>query len=202
MTTRVLSGKSGRRAAVALLAVVPFLASVPLAQATQAAPASSHVGPVKGGTLKLVAGSGPDHIDTVSAYFTADFILERAYARQLISYRVVPDPSVTSPGWKTDITPVPDVATAVPTTANGGITDGGKVYTFHIKPGVDWNTDPARQVTAADFIREFKVFCNPAPGGFVGNLSYYSDTIVGMKQVLPGGSRVSSARPKHQDHRR
>jgi peptide/nickel transport system substrate-binding protein len=77
---------------------------------------------------------------------------------------------------------VPDVATAVPTTANGGITDGGKVYTFRIKPGVDWNTDPARQVTAADFIREFKVFCNPAPGGFVGNLSYYSDTIVGMKK--------------------
>ena len=143
-----------------------------------------------------MAGSGPDHIDTVPAYFTADFILERAYARQLISYRVVPDPSVTSPGWKTDITPVPDVATAVPTAANGGITDGGKVYTFHIKPGVDWNTDPARQVTATDFIREFKVFCNPAPGGFVGNLSYYSDTIAGMSKYCKAEAAFFN-KPKH-----
>ena len=60
----------------------------------------------------------------------------------------------------------------VPTTANGGITNGGKTYTFHIKPGVDWNTSPARQVLAADFIREFKAFFNPVSP--VGNPVYYS----------------------------
>ena len=38
---------------------------------------------------------------------------------------------------------------------------GGTVYTFHIKPGVDWNTTPARQVTSQDFLREFKAFFNP-----------------------------------------
>jgi peptide/nickel transport system substrate-binding protein len=136
--------------------------------------------PVHGGTLRIVAAYGPDHLDPVPAYYTADYILERAYARQLVSYPSVPDPSATSKGWAKDITPVPDVARAVPTVANGGITDGGKTYTFHIRLGVNWDTHPARQVTAADFVREFKAFCNPAPGGFVGNLSYYSDTIIGL----------------------
>ena len=50
----------------------------------------------------------------------------------------------------------------MPTAANGGITNGGTTYTFHIQPGVDWNTSPPRQVTASDFIREFKAFSNPA----------------------------------------
>jgi peptide/nickel transport system substrate-binding protein len=46
---------------------------------------------------------------------------------------------------------------------------------------VDWNTAPVRQVTAQDFLREFKAFCNPAPGGFVGNISYFTETIKGMQ---------------------
>jgi peptide/nickel transport system substrate-binding protein len=143
-------------------------------------PGNSANKPVLGGTLRLVAASGPDHMDTVPAYYTADYILERAYARQLLTYPTVYDPTLTSPGWKTDTTPVADIATEVPSTANGGISADGLTYTFHIKPGVDWNTSPARQVTADDFIREFKAFCNPAPGGFVGNLGYYSATIKGL----------------------
>jgi peptide/nickel transport system substrate-binding protein len=138
--------------------------------------------PVLGGTLRVVASAGPDHIDTVPAYYTADYMLERGYARQLLSYPTVADPTLTSPGWTADTTPAPDIATAVPTAANGGITNNGLTYTFHIKSGVDWNTNPARQVVADDFIREFKAFCNPAPGGFVGNAGYYEQTIKGMTQ--------------------
>ncbi|HET7015601.1 MAG TPA: ABC transporter substrate-binding protein [Streptosporangiaceae bacterium] len=179
MTTRV---QFGRRAAITLLAAGSLFAAAPLAQARTAGPASPHAGPVKGGTLRLVAAAGPDHIDTIPAYYTADYILERAYARQLVSYRTVPDPSVSSTGWTADTTPVADAATAVPTIANGGITGGGKTYTFHIKPGVRWNTPQPRQVTAADFLREFKTFCNPAPGGFVGNLGYYTETIAGLSK--------------------
>jgi peptide/nickel transport system substrate-binding protein len=145
--------------------------------------------PVFGGTLRLVAAFGPDHIDPVPAYFTADYILERAYARQLVSYPTVPDRTAYSPGWKTDITPVADAATAVPTVANGGITNAGKTYTFHIRPGVDWNTAPARQVVAHDFTREFKAFCNPAPGGFVGNLTYFTTTIKGMQAYCAAETR-------------
>src|SRR5262249_57087970 len=74
---------------------------------------------------------------------------------------------------------VPDVAMQVPAAANGGVTDGGRVYTYHLRPGVSWNSAPPRQVTAADFIREFKAFCNP--GQFpVGNSAYFTSTIAGF----------------------
>jgi peptide/nickel transport system substrate-binding protein len=142
---------------------------------------SSSGTPVSGGTLKVVAASGPDHIDTVAAYYTADYMLERGYARQMLAYPAAVALSTSSPAWTKATTPVPDIATAVPTTANGGITNGGKTYTFHIKKGVNWSSSPVRPVVAADFIREFKAFCNPAPGGFVGNIGYFQDTIAGLK---------------------
>src|SRR5580698_7643298 len=142
--------------------------------------ATSSEKPQSGGTLNIVAASGPDHIDTVPAYYTADYELERGYARQMLSYPSEDYTAAGDAGWTTDTTPAPDIATVVPSVANGGVTNGGKTYTFHIKQGVDWNTTPARQVTAADFIREFKAFCNPAPGGFVGNITYFASTIAGM----------------------
>jgi peptide/nickel transport system substrate-binding protein len=136
--------------------------------------------PVKGGTLKLVAAGGPTYLDTVPAYYTANYILERTYARQLLSYPTVPDPTIGGKGWVKDTVPVPDIATAYPTVANGGLSKDGLTYTFHIRQGVDWSTSPPRQVVAADFVREFKAFCNTvAP---VGNLPYYSNTISGLSQ--------------------
>jgi len=134
--------------------------------------------PVSGGTLHIVSAAGPDHIDTVPAYFTVDYQLEHAYTRQLLSYQTVPYTGTSGAGWTATTTPTADVATEVPTTSNGGITNGGKTYTFHIKPGVDWNTTPPRQVTSADFLREFKAFFNPVSP--VGNPTYYESTIAGL----------------------
>jgi peptide/nickel transport system substrate-binding protein len=75
-----------------------------------------------------------------------------------------------------DTIPVPDIATAYPTVANGGLSKDGPPL-FHIRPGVDWSTSPPGSC-AADFVREFKAFCNTvAP---VGNLPYYSQTIAGL----------------------
>src|SRR5580692_5459988 len=132
--------------------------------------ASSSEKPQSGGTL---------HIVTVPAYYTPDYELERVYTRQLVSYPTMPAATTSSAAWTTDTTPVPDAATSVPTAANGGITGGGTVYTFHIKPGVDWNTTPARQVTSQDFLREFKAFFNPVSP--VGNPGYYTSTIKGLQ---------------------
>jgi len=141
--------------------------------------ASTSAKPQFGGTLNIVAASGPDHIDTVPAYYTPDYELERVYTRQLVSYPTEPAATTGSAAWTTDTTPVADAATEVPTVANGGITGGGTVYTFHIKPGVDWNTTPARQVTSQDFLREFKAFFNPVSP--VGNAVYYTSTIKGLQ---------------------
>jgi peptide/nickel transport system substrate-binding protein len=162
--------------AAAVLAAAGLAACSSSSSSTPAV--SSSTTPQYGGTLHIVAAAGPDHIDTVPAYYTADYMLERAYTRQLVSYPTVAYTNTSSPGWTTDTTPVADVATAVPTVANGGVTNAGKTYTFHIKPGVDWNTSPPRQVTSQDFLREFKAFCNPVSP--VGNPTYFDSAIAGM----------------------
>ena len=168
-----------KRFVVLAAAVLAAAGLAACSSSTSSTPAtSSSTKPVYGGTLHIVAAAGPDHIDTVPAYYTPDYMLERAYTRQLVSYPTVPYTSTSSAGWTTDTTPVADVATVVPTVANGGITNGGKTYTFHIKPGVDWNTSPPRQVTSQDFLREFKAFCNPVSP--VGNPTYFDSAIAGM----------------------
>ena len=131
-----------------------------------------------GGTLRIVAASGPAHLDTVPSYYTTDYQLTHAYTRQLLNYPTLPYTSTSDPNWTKDVTPAADAATEVPSVANGGITNGGKTYTFHIKPGVDWNTSPPRQVTSQDFLREFKAFFNPVSP--VGNPVYYESTIAGL----------------------
>ena len=128
--------------AVAVLAAVGGLAACGKSSSSGNSNSATSGKPVSGGTLNIVAAGGPDHLDSVPAYTTYDYMLERAYARQLLSYPTVPATSTTSSAWTKATTPVPDVAAAVPSTSNGGITNGGKTYTFHIKSGVDWDTNP------------------------------------------------------------
>jgi peptide/nickel transport system substrate-binding protein len=167
--------------AVAATAISLAACSSSTSSSTTPPPAATATSTAKitpGGTVNVVANSGPSNWDTVPAYYTADYMFERIYARQLVSYQTVPYTGTSGAGWNTDTTPTADMATEVPTVANGGITDNGTVYTFHIKPGVDWNTTPARQVTAEDFVREFKAFFNPVSP--VGNAPYYTSTIKGL----------------------
>jgi peptide/nickel transport system substrate-binding protein len=162
----------------AILAIAGLAACSGSSSSSSSSGASSSQKPVSGGTLHIVAASGPAHLDTVPSYYTTDYQLTHAYTRQLLNYPTLPYTSTTSSGWIKDTTPTADVATEVPTVANGGITNDGKTYTFHIKPGVDWNTTPARQVTSQDFLREYKAFFNPVSP--VGNPTYYEATISGL----------------------
>jgi peptide/nickel transport system substrate-binding protein len=153
--------------------------------------ASNSGTPVKGGTLNFVSAGDVDHLDTLSAYYLPTFQLEMAFTRQLVSYP-------PSNNRTTAITPTADAASTLPTTSNGGVTNGGLTYTFHIRPGVKWNTSPARQVTAADFEREFLWMCNPSLG--VGNPLYYVPVIKGMSSYCAGFAKVkptSSAMTKY-----
>jgi peptide/nickel transport system substrate-binding protein len=169
---------------VALGAAVLAATALAACSSSSSSPSSSSSAaaaskPVYGGTLHIVAASGPAHLDTVPSYYTTDYQITHAFTRQLLNYPSYPYTSTTSPGWILDTTPAADIATVVPSVANGGITNGGKTYTFHIKQGVDWNTSPPRQVTSQDFLREFKTFFNPVSP--VGNPVYYTSTIVGMQ---------------------
>jgi len=142
--------------------------------------------PVMGGTLKLLGSSDVDHLDTASAYYTASYTVERTYARQLFSY-----PASTN--TTTANTPVPDLATEMPTTADGGISADGKTYTIHLRTGADWDTSPARPVTAQDAVLGLKRLCNPVSP--VGAPGYYENTIVGMKAYCDGFAKVAGTAP-------
>src|SRR5580765_8397350 len=140
--------------------------------------------PTNGGTLKLLGSGDVDHLDPASAYYTVSYTLERAFTRQLVSYPASSD-------LTTATTVAPDLATSLPTTTNGGITNGDKTYTFHLRTDAQWNTSPPRAVTAADVVRGLQRICNPASPS--GGLTYYEDTIAGFTQFCDGFAKVNAS---------
>ena len=107
------------RSTLVLIGLVVAVVTALAAGAGYASSGKQSAGPVKGGTLKMLGTSDIFNLDTTSAYYTVSNILERSFTRQLLGYR-------NTPSFLDPIKLTPDVATAVPTTANGGITDGGK----------------------------------------------------------------------------
>lgn len=103
----------------------------------------------RGGTLKMIWQSAGTSIDTAVDYDPNWFIL-RMTADGLMAWKQV--------GGNAGNSLVPDLATAAPVP-----TDGGKTYTFTIRPGIKYSTGAT--VKASDFAysmtREFKV---PGPG--------------------------------------
>jgi ABC-type transport system substrate-binding protein len=173
------------RPLLALVSLVGALALLAAACGSQTSSGSGNTSssgkPQYGGMLKLLGSSDVDHLDTASAYYTASYTLERAFTRQLFTY-----PASTDTGKAN--TPVADVATEIPTRDNGGISADGKTYTIHLRSGVRWNTTPAREVTAQDFVLGLKRLCNPVSP--VGAPGYYQNTIVGMRQYCDGFAKV------------
>jgi ABC-type transport system substrate-binding protein len=137
--------------------------------------------PVFGGTLRVVGSSDVDHLSTTSAYTTTTLLLLRTTSRQLVGY-------APAGGYADATSLVADIALELPTRENGGVSPDGRVYTFRIRPGVRWNTEPPRAVVAGDFVRAFKLFCNPVSP--VGAPTYYTDTIRGMQEYCSAFLKV------------
>ena len=104
---------------------------------------------VRGGTLNVLGEQDISNLDPAPAYDTNSAHVLRLLERQLYSN---PSSNDTATRAKT----VPDLADGLPT-----LSDGDKTYTIKIKPGVRWNTTPARQITAQDAVRGLKMVCNP-----------------------------------------
>ncbi|MEW9551015.1 ABC transporter substrate-binding protein [Nonomuraea sp. NPDC050783] len=171
-----------RHLSMIVAAAATMIATVSCATETgsnRSAPPSATQGtgqPVTGGTLRLVGSGDVDHLDPTSAYYTVTNGLIRGYARQLFALRGVPAGTDTTKGFEL----VPDVASELPTTDNGGLSADRLTYTIKLRDGVQWDTQPPRQVTAGDFVRGFKRLCNPVAGA--GAPGYYTSTIKGMAE--------------------
>ena len=73
------------------------------------------------------------------------------------------------------------------------VTDGGTLYTLTIRKGVEWNTTPPRQVTAADARRGLERTCNPAEP--FGGVADFKDLIVGMPAFCSAFEKVKPTVP-------
>ncbi|MGA9859217.1 MAG: ABC transporter substrate-binding protein [Solirubrobacteraceae bacterium] len=93
----------------------------------------------RGGSLTVYSSEDFQHFDPGQAYFTNDYAVLYATERPLFVYLPTSQNTLA-----------PDLATAIPTESNGGITDGGRTVTVHIQHGVRYSPPVNREVTAAD----------------------------------------------------
>jgi peptide/nickel transport system substrate-binding protein len=103
-----------------------------------------------GGTLTVYSSEDFEHLDPGESYFVEDYSVDYATQRPLFAYKP-----------NTSETVSPDLATELPTTANGGITDGGKTVTVHIRQGVRFSPPVNREVTSADVAYAIERAANP-----------------------------------------
>lgn len=93
----------------------------------------------RGGTLTVYTAAEFEELDPGESYYVIDYAIDYATQRPLFAYT----PNDAS-------TPIPDMATVVPTTTNGGISDGGRTVTVHIRTNVHFSPPVNRAVTSAD----------------------------------------------------
>jgi peptide/nickel transport system substrate-binding protein len=176
---------SGRRLAAATIVVVMSLTlaacNADKGTTTGNTGANSGGTPVAGGTLNMLGAGDVDYMDPNVSYYSVGYLNLRMWSRQLFTYPAEPGGKNTSP--------VADLATEIPTTANGGISADGKTYTIKIRPGAKWNTSPARQVTAADMVRGVKRTANPVQP--FGGIPDFANLIVGYKAFADGFAKAA-----------
>lgn len=122
------------------------------------------------------------NLDPNISYNGIDYQAERMFSRQFFNWPAVQGKQTTA---------VADLATEMPTTGNGGVSADGMTYTIHMRPGVEWNTSPTRDVTAQDAVRGLKRTCNPVLP--FGGTPDFITLIVGYQQFCTGFAKTGTS---------
>jgi len=130
--------------------------------------------PVKGGVLNMLGVGDVDYMDPNVSYYSGGYVALRLWNRQLFTYPADP---------KTNTTSQPDLASGPVETSADGLT-----VTVKLRDGIQWNTSPARAVTAADEITGVKRTCNPVQP--FGGIPDFSDLIVGYADFCSNFAKV------------
>ena len=141
--------------------------------------------PKMGGTLTAAYQGEPTGLDPAVAWELESWSIEHCIFNQLVTY--APQPG--APVLKADI------ATVVPSVANGGITNGGKTYTYHLRHGVMFQAPVSREVTATDFKWSLERMLNPkmsprAPAGYLYASVAGADALEAGKAAHAAGIKV------------
>jgi len=176
-----MSRRTSRLSALATLCTVTLaVGACSGTVTTESSKSSSEGAPVAGGTLNMLGVGDVDYMDPNVSYYVTGALAMRPWARQLF----------TNPALAGKVTStVPDLATVLPTTANGGVSADAKTYTIKLRSGPQWNTTPPRAVTAADMVRGVMRTCNPVQP-FSG-MTDFQDLIVGYSSFCAGFAKVA-----------
>ncbi len=169
-----------RRAGLAGVCALALLTAACSSTGGSGGSSSSTETAVRGGTLNMLGAGDVDYMDPNVSYYSVGYLALRLWSRQLFTFPAVNGQTTTA---------VPDLATDIPTAANGGISSDGKTYTITIRPGAMWNTTPARQVTAADEVRGVKRTCNPVQP--FGGTPDFATLIEGYQSFCSGFAKVA-----------
>jgi len=179
-----MSRRSSRLTGIASLATIGLAltaCSGTVAPTPGASKSSAPGTAVTGGTLNMLGVGDVDYMDPNISYFTTGALNLRMWSRTLFA-----NPAIAGENFST----VPDMATEIPTAANGGISADGLTWTIKIRPGIKWNTSPARAVTAADMVRGVMRTCNPVQP--FGGLPDYQQLIVGFNTFCEGFAKAGN----------
>jgi peptide/nickel transport system substrate-binding protein len=164
-----------RRASLFILLLAAACLTSSLAAATPRSPALQ-----SGGIYKVGWDSAfgfTDNLDPTGEYLAYAFAIETSLTdRTLASYNHVAGPA----GNKL----VPDIATSLPTPTNGG-----KTYTFHLKPGIKFGPPVNRAVTSKDVLYAFERLAKPKDGA---EYAFYYTTIKGFSDYGAGKAKTIS----------
>lgn len=150
---------------------------------------SSGTQAVPGGTLNMLGAGDVDYMDPNISYYTVGYTNLRMWTRQLFGYPAEDGKTTTAE---------PDLATEIPTTGNGGVSTDGKTYTIKLRPGVMWNTSPARAVVAADIVRGVQRTCNPVQP--FGGIPDFASLIEGYQTFCDGFGKVGKTATAMADY--
>ena len=168
-------------AVVAAVGVIALAAGCGSSTGGTSSAASTSTTPKYGGTLTAAYQGEPTGLDPAVAWELESWSIEHCIFNQLVTYAPAPG----APTLKADI------ATEVPSVANGGITNGGKTYTYHLRHGVMFQAPVSREVTAADFKWSLERMLNPkmSPRSPAG---YLYASIVGVDALASGKAAHAS----------
>ena len=166
-------------ALVALLALAMGLAACGGSSGSTATGGSAAASgtPVKGGTLTVTFEGEPTELDPAIAWEVESWSIERLTYQTFLTY--------ASKSGQAGTELVPDLATEVPTAANGGISADGLTYTFHLKKGIKFAPPISTEVTAADFKWSFERMMK-AP---LAPATFFYTGIVGAQDYIDGKAK-------------
>ena len=139
--------------------------------------------PKQGGKLVAAYLTEPSSLDPAIAYNIIDWSVEHEVFAGLMRYAAKPGEAGTQLE--------PAIATEVPSVENGGLSEDGLTYTFHLREDVKFQPPVDRPVTADDFVYSISRLIDPRTSPPSPGSSFYMD-IEGADEFAAGKTKELS----------